>query len=161
MDVDGVLTDGTVAIDEDGRESKRVSFADIMGVSLGRKAGLHFALISGESGPCLDHIAGKFGITDVYAGCKDKAAALADFAREHELELSEVCFIGDDVNDLDALSSCGLAVVPSDAHASARARAALVTEAAGGGGAVREVIDRQLTARGDEGRASKTEDPAP
>jgi 3-deoxy-D-manno-octulosonate 8-phosphate phosphatase (KDO 8-P phosphatase) len=160
MDVDGVLTDGTVTIDETGRESKRVSFADIMGVSLGRRAGLHFALISGEASPCLDHIACKFGITDVYAGCKDKAAALAEFAGKHHLALSDICFVGDDVNDLGALGSCGLAVVPSDAHASARARAVLVTDTVGGLGAVREVIDRLLAGGAPGERMSGTEAPS-
>ena len=88
MDVDGVLTDGTVWLDEAGRESKRIAFADIMGVSLGRRAGLAFALVSGESGPGLDQIAAKFGIGEVYGGCKDKAGALRDFAARHELDLS-------------------------------------------------------------------------
>lgn len=144
MDVDGVLTDGTVWVDGTDRELKRVSFADIMGVSLGRRAGLHFALISGEHGPCLDHIAQKFGITDVYPDCKDKAAALEEFARKHDLALTEICFIGDDVNDLSAFAVCGLAITPADAHSRARGTAHLATEKGGGAGAVREVIDGLL-----------------
>jgi 3-deoxy-D-manno-octulosonate 8-phosphate phosphatase (KDO 8-P phosphatase) len=142
MDVDGVLTDGTVWLDEGGHELKRVCFADIMGVSLGRKAGLIFALISGESGPTLAKIADKFGITEVYPGCKDKGAALEDFARKHDLALGEICFIGDDVNDLSAFESCGISVAPADAQDIARSRAQLVTEHAAGTGAVREVMDR-------------------
>jgi 3-deoxy-D-manno-octulosonate 8-phosphate phosphatase (KDO 8-P phosphatase) len=141
MDVDGVLTDGTVWLDEGGHELKRVCFADIMGVSLGRRAGLLFALISGEGGPALDRIASKFGVGDVYPGCKDKASALEDFARKHDLALDEICFIGDDVNDLPAFERCGLAVAPADAHPAARDRAQLVTEHGSGAGAVREVID--------------------
>jgi 3-deoxy-D-manno-octulosonate 8-phosphate phosphatase (KDO 8-P phosphatase) len=144
MDVDGVLTDGTVWLDEAGRESKRISFADVMGVSLGRKAGLTFALVSGESGSGLDHIAAKFGIADVYGGCKDKAAALRDFAARHGLELAEICFIGDDVNDVSAFEICGLAVAPADAQKIASAKAALVTRRSGGHGSVRELIDSLL-----------------
>jgi 3-deoxy-D-manno-octulosonate 8-phosphate phosphatase (KDO 8-P phosphatase) len=147
MDVDGVLTDGTVWLDEAGRESKRISFADIMGVSLGRRAGLLFGFVSGESGPCLDQIAKKFGIAEVYAGCKDKAAAVGDFAARHDLDLGEVCFIGDDVNDVEALEISGLAVTPADAQAVASAKASVVTSRPGGGGAVREVIDRLLASR--------------
>jgi 3-deoxy-D-manno-octulosonate 8-phosphate phosphatase (KDO 8-P phosphatase) len=142
MDVDGVLTDGTVWLDEGGHELKRVCFADIMGVSLGRKAGLLFALISGESGPTLAKIAAKFGITEVYPGCKDKGAALEDFAHKHDLATGEICFIGDDVNDLSAFESCGLSVAPADAQRSAKNRAQLVTENSAGAGAVREVMDR-------------------
>jgi|SRR5450759_3105589 3-deoxy-D-manno-octulosonate 8-phosphate phosphatase (KDO 8-P phosphatase) len=144
MDVDGVLTDGTVWIDAAGRESKRISFADIMGVSLGRRAGLVFALISGEDGAVFDVIAAKLGISDTYPGCKDKAAALQDFAAKHQLDLDEICFVGDDVNDVAALGICGLAVVPADAHPSAVAKAALVTTRPGGSGSVREVLDRIL-----------------
>jgi len=144
MDVDGVLTDGTVWLDEAGRESKRIAFADIMGVSLGRRAGLVFALISGEGGPLLDAIAAKLGITDTYPGCKDKAGALREFAVRHELGVDEVCFIGDDVNDLEAFSLCGLSVAPANAHPSALARAAVVTTRSGGAGAVREAVDALL-----------------
>ena len=144
MDVDGVLTDGTVWLDEAGRESKRIAFADIMGVSLGRRAGLVFALISGEGGALLDAIAAKLGITDTYPGCKDKAAALREFALRHDVGLDEVCFIGDDVNDVSALEICGLAVAPADAHPAALARAAVVTTRPSGGGSVREVVDALL-----------------
>jgi 3-deoxy-D-manno-octulosonate 8-phosphate phosphatase (KDO 8-P phosphatase) len=147
MDVDGVLTDGTVSLDESGRESKRISFADIMGVSMGRRAGLLFAFVSGESGPSLDQIAAKFGIDEVYRGCKDKASAVRDFAARHDLDLAQVCFIGDDVNDVAALEISGLAVVPADAQAIASAKASLVTSRPGGGGAVREVIDQLLASR--------------
>lgn len=148
MDVDGVLTDGTVWIDEAGRELKRVSFADIMGVSLGRRAGLRFALVSGEEGPILDQIAGKFGIDEVYRDCKDKAGALRDFASRHGLDLSEICFIGDDVNDVPAMEICGLAVAPADAQAPALVATTVVTRRHAGAGAVREALD-QLVADGN------------
>ena len=144
MDVDGVLTDGTVSIDDTGRESRRISFADIMGVSIGRRAGLEFALISGEAGGVLDAIAAKLGIVDVYPGCKDKAAALRDFATRRELELAVICYVGDDVNDLPAMEISGLAVAPAGAHPSALATAAMVTNKPAGDGAVREVIDTVL-----------------
>ena len=144
MDVDGVLTDGTVGLDDTGRETKRVAFADIMGVSIGRRSGLRFALVSGESGALLDQIARKFGIDDVYGGCKDKAGAVREFAARHDLELAEICFIGDDVNDVPVLEICGLAVTPADAHPAAREVATLVTSRPGGAGSVREVVDRLL-----------------
>jgi 3-deoxy-D-manno-octulosonate 8-phosphate phosphatase (KDO 8-P phosphatase) len=146
MDVDGVLTDGTVWLDDVGHESKRISFADVMGVSMGRRAGLIFAFVSGESGPCLDQIATKFGVSEVYAGCTDKAAAVRDFGARHGLDLAEVCFIGDDVNDVPALEICGLAVTPAGAQSVATAKASMVTSRPGGGGSVREVIDSLLAA---------------
>jgi 3-deoxy-D-manno-octulosonate 8-phosphate phosphatase (KDO 8-P phosphatase) len=145
MDVDGVLTDGTVWLDGTGQESKRIAFADIMGVSLGRRAGLLFALISGEGGSLFDVIAAKLGITETYPGCKDKAGAVRDFAARHELDLAEVCFIGDDINDAAAMELCGLAVAPAGAQSAAVAVANVVATQPGGGGAVREVIELLLS----------------
>jgi 3-deoxy-D-manno-octulosonate 8-phosphate phosphatase (KDO 8-P phosphatase) len=147
MDVDGVLTDGSVQLDGNGNESKRVSFADIMGVSIGRKAGLLFALVSGEDGPTLDQIARKFGIDDVYRGCKDKAAALRDYARRRRLNLADICFVGDDVNDVPAMELAGSSCAPASAHPAALKIAALVTAKPGGSGAVRELIDGLLATR--------------
>ena len=144
VDVDGVLTDGTVWLDGAGNETKRISFADVMGVSLGRRAGLVFAVISGEDGALLDVIAAKLGITDVYPGCKDKASALRDFAAKHQLELDEVCYIGDDVNDVPAMEIGGLAVAPAGAQPLAEAAATVVTAARGGEGCVREVVEMLL-----------------
>jgi 3-deoxy-D-manno-octulosonate 8-phosphate phosphatase (KDO 8-P phosphatase) len=142
--VDGVLTDGGFWWGPDGQEWKRFSFRDVMGVSLGRRAGLRFALISGEDSPLVDRFARKMGIEDVFKGCKDKAAALQVFARKHQLELSEVAFMGDDVNDLAAMKLAGLAAAPADAHEAARRAAAVVTKSPGGCGAVRELVDSIL-----------------
>jgi 3-deoxy-D-manno-octulosonate 8-phosphate phosphatase (KDO 8-P phosphatase) len=144
LDVDGVLTDGGVWWGPDGVEWKRFSFADIMGVSLARKAGLIVTLISGEDSPLVDRFAAKLSLTDVTKGCKDKAGALRAFAGRNGLNLDEICFMGDDVNDLAAMALAGLAAAPADARPAARQQAAIVTEARGGNGAVRELVDRIL-----------------
>lgn len=148
LDVDGVLTDGTFWWLGSGEEVKRFSFADVMGISLGRKAGLLFSLISGEDSPLVDRFAKKMGITDVYKGCKDKGTSLRSFAQKHNLNLSQVCFMGDDVNDLPALQLVGLAAAPANAHPTVRQRAFLVTDHLGGQGAVRELVDFLLSRRG-------------
>jgi 3-deoxy-D-manno-octulosonate 8-phosphate phosphatase (KDO 8-P phosphatase) len=147
MDVDGVLTDGTFIWGTNGAEYKSFSFLDIMGISLGLRAGLIFAFISGENSPLIDRIAEKMAICDVYKGCKDKAKALKNFAQKYDLELAEVCFIGDDVNDVPALELAGLAVAPATAHATAQNKASLVTKCGGGQGAIRELVDMILTKR--------------
>src|SRR5215469_13780421 len=113
LDVDGVLTDGGVWWGPEGAEWKRFSFADIMGVSLARKAGLIVTLISGEDSPLVDRFATKMGLSDVSKGCKDKAGALRDFAARHELNLAEICFMGDDVNDVAAMKLAGCAAAPA------------------------------------------------
>lgn len=148
LDVDGVLTDGTFLWGISGGESKRFSFLDVMGISLAKKAGLIFALISGEDNALIDRYAEKTGIADVFKGCKDKSAALRSFARRHGLELREICFMGDDVNDLGALELAGMAAAPASAHETARRLADLVTGSPGGGGAVRELLDTILADRG-------------
>jgi len=147
------LTDGSFIWGPDGEEFKKFSFLDIMGISLGIKSGLVFALISGEDTALIDRYARKMGIKDVYKGCKDKASALRSFAQKHNLELAQVCFMGDDINDVSALELAGFAAVPSTAHESARSKADFVTRSAGGLGAVREVLD--LIISNNRGQASQ------
>jgi 3-deoxy-D-manno-octulosonate 8-phosphate phosphatase (KDO 8-P phosphatase) len=147
LDVDGVLTDGGVWWGPDGEEWKRFSFRDIMGVSLARRAGLLVALISGEDSPLVDRFARKLGITDVAKGCKDKAEAVRALAQRHGLALSEICFMGDDVNDLPAMEIVGVAAAPAGSHPSVLLRAAFIAKHAGGNGAVRELLDAVISAR--------------
>ena len=147
LDVDGVLTDGGVWWGPNGEEWKRFSFADIMGVSRARKAGLVIALISGEDSPLVDRFADKMGITDVEKGCKDKGSALRRFAEKAGLALSDICFMGDDVNDLPAFEIAGYSAAPANAQPAVRERASFVSTSAGGNGAVRELVEAVLSAR--------------
>jgi 3-deoxy-D-manno-octulosonate 8-phosphate phosphatase (KDO 8-P phosphatase) len=140
LDVDGVLTDGTVWWGTDG-EMKRFHFLDVMGIARALRGGVVFALISGENSPIVTRFADKLGIRDVFIGCKDKASALGEFAERHSVPLSEVCFMGDDVNDVPALAIAGVAAVPANAHYTAAEHATVHTRAAGGNGAVRELLD--------------------
>ena len=145
LDVDGTLTDGSFLWDSEGREYKKFSFADVMGISLGSKEGLIFALISGEDSIQVDQFAKKMGILDVYKGCKDKDIALNSFAQKHNLALSEVCFMGDDVNDLSAIAIAGLSAAPSNAQLIVKQKVDIVTFLKGGQGAVRELINQLLS----------------
>ncbi len=147
MDVDGVLTDGGVWWGPNGEEWKRFCFADIMGLSLAKKAGLRLAFISGEDSPLVDRMAAKFEGTDVFKPCKDKGAALLQFLERHQLKKEDVCYIGDDVNDLSALEMAGLPCAPADARPAVLAKCKLIAQAKGGNGAVREIIDSILAAR--------------
>ena len=145
LDVDGVLTDGGVWWSNEGGESKRFSFTDIMGVSLAGKAGLIVTLISGEDSPLVDRFASKMNLEEVTKGCKDKAAALRAFAERRHLPLNEICFMGDDVNDIGAMEIAGFSAAPANAHCSVRDKANFVTQANGGNGAVRELVDLILS----------------
>ncbi len=148
MDVDGVLTDGGLWWGPGGEEWKRFSFADIMGVSLARRAGLQMALISGEDSPLVDRYAEKLYIKHVVKGCRDKATALRQFAATTSIDLEEICFIGDDLNDLPAMEIAGYSAAPANAAQDVLKYVDFVSKCAGGNGAVRELIEALLAARG-------------
>lgn len=150
MDVDGVLTDGGFWWGANGEELKRFCFADSTGIAQALQAGIPIALISGDSTPLgmalVKRYADRLKITDIYTGCHDKAGALREFAVRHGLNVTQVCYVGDDTIDLPAMALAGLAVAPLNAVPAVRDRAGYVTRNAGGNGAVREVIDLILQA---------------
>jgi 3-deoxy-D-manno-octulosonate 8-phosphate phosphatase (KDO 8-P phosphatase) len=146
LDVDGVLTDGGMWWGANGEELKRFAFSDIMGISLARRHGLTITLISGEDSPLIDRYAAKMKIADVTKGCRDKASALREFARRNKLDLAEVCFMGDDVNDLAAMSISGVSAAPADARPAVLAKVDFTAGSPGGKGAVRELIEALFTA---------------
>jgi len=149
LDIDGVLTNGEVTFDEDGRESKSLFFRDIDAVFAARRAGLPVALVTGEATPIVDVIARRLAIERVYAGRRDKVEALAAVAADHGLTLDEICFVGDSARDAPALELAGLGLAPSDAHQDARAAADRVLTLPGGRGAVGEAIELALAAAAD------------
>ena len=146
LDVDGVLADGTFWWGPDGQEWKRFSFRDVMGIARARRAGFIVALISGEDSSLIDRYAAKMEIRDVFKGCKDKATALRKFADQHGLALSAIAFMGDDVNDLEAMRLAGFAAVPADAEDTVKKAAAFVSRFPGGKGAVRDLVEYLLIA---------------
>lgn len=150
LDIDGVLTDGGFWWGSDGGEVKRFSFLDVMGISLGIKAGLHFALITGEESPLSDQFAQKMGIQDLFKGCKDKVSALKIFSDRHGIPLEAICFMGDDINDIPAMTISGMSAAPANAHDHVLAIAGVITKRRGGDGAVRELIDGILAQQPDK-----------
>ena len=144
MDVDGVLTDGTFWWGASGEELKRFSFLDVMGISMGRKAGLVFGLITGEVTPLAELFAKKTSITELHTGCKEKAAALRLISGRQAIPLRNICYVGDDINDLPAMELVGLSAAPANAHPSVRDFADLRLQNQGGSGAVRELVDYVL-----------------
>ena len=148
FDVDGVLTDGGFWLGPCGEEWKRFCFADVMGLSLARRAGLKLALISGEESQLVDRYAAKMRIQHIVKGCRDKAAALREFAQLASLDLSEICFIGDDINDLSAMKIAGFSAAPANAVADVLAQVDFVGRNAGGNGAARELVEALLEAKG-------------
>lgn len=155
-DVDGVLTDGTVWWGSNGDEFKRFCYADVTGIPRAIRADIKLAFISGESSPAsmalVQRFADKLGVVEVYKGCHDKAAAVREFAGKYGLELSQLCFIGDDIQDIPAMQIVGLPATPRNAQPAAKAVARFVAERDGGFGVVREILDAILEARAAAGR---------
>lgn len=144
MDVDGVLTDGGFWWSTSGEEIKRFCFQDVMGISIGRKSGLTFGLISGEDSPLALRFAQKLAIEEVHLGCTDKAAALNTFSKRRAIPLARVCFVGDDVNDLPAMAIAGFSAAPSNAQLAVLNSVTWRLRTGGGQGAVRELVEHVL-----------------
>ncbi len=157
-DFDGVHTDDTVRVDQDGVEAVTVSRTDGMGVSLLRAAGIPVLILSTEANPVVTARARKLGV-DVRQDARDKAAALREWAAERGIPLSRVAYLGNDVNDLPCLELVGWPVAVPDAHPSVLASARVVLDRAGGAGAVRDLAERVLAGRAEA--AATSVDPVP
>ena len=140
MDFDGVHTDDLARVDEFGTEQVTVSRSDGMGIGMLRRAGMPMLILSTETNPVVSARAAKLGV-EVLQGIDDKAAALTAWAFERDIRLSDIAYIGNDINDAECLALVGWPIVPADAHASVRSSARLVLTRPGGHGAVREVAD--------------------
>ena len=145
-DFDGVLTDGHVYYSSvSDEEIKKISFKDIMGISLAIKNNYKIAIISGEKNYIIDRLARKFNIEEVHQGIKDKLSVLKNISEKHFISFSEICYIGDDINDISALEKAGVAVTVPDANYKVKkVPGILITKANSGNGAFREVIDSLL-----------------
>jgi N-acylneuraminate cytidylyltransferase len=143
-DFDGVHTDDRVHVGTDGSEFVTASRSDGMGVSLLRRAGLPFLIISTETNPVVSARAAKLKV-EVRQAVDDKATALRRWAADNDLDLRRIAFVGNDVNDLECLRLVGWPVAVADAHPLVLAAARVVLSRTGGHGALRELADRILT----------------
>ena len=148
LDVDGVLTDGGVTWTNDGIEQKTFSIRDGLGIRLWQQAGGRTGIVTGRSSHVVQLRADELGIAIVRQGVDDKLAAATAILRECGLSWEQTAFIGDDLPDLPVVMRCGVGVAVADACPELAAAATLVTGLPGGRGAVREVIERLLKARG-------------
>ncbi len=152
MDVDGVLTDGSITwgAGPDGGliELKRFNVRDGLGISLVQSVGLEVAWITGRVSPTVARRAEELKVREVVQWARDKRRALRDLMERRSFHPEEVLYLGDDLNDLPAFEAAGVRVAVADAVPAVRERADWVTEAAGGAGAVREVVDAVLRAQG-------------
>jgi 3-deoxy-D-manno-octulosonate 8-phosphate phosphatase (KDO 8-P phosphatase) len=148
LDVDGVLTDGCIVYGDNDAELKSFHVRDGSGLKFWHLAGNKAAIISGRTSPVVEKRAAELEVALVVQGAPDKLAAYRQVLAATGLDRNQVCFIGDDVPDLPVLRDCRLAVAVADACPEVRAAAHYLTRAAGGLGAVREVVELILRCQG-------------
>jgi 3-deoxy-D-manno-octulosonate 8-phosphate phosphatase (KDO 8-P phosphatase) len=142
-DFDGVMTDNRVIVFQDGTEAVVVNRADGLGVDCFRSLDIPQLILSTETNPVVNARAAKLRI-EVIASCKDKKFALEKFCLENGYNLSQVIYVGNDLNDLEVMKIVGFPVAPADANPKIKKIAKLTTEAKGGEGVVRELSDYAL-----------------
>jgi len=147
MDCDGVLTDGRIWLLSDGDDQKEFHTRDGLGLELFHSAGLSTGVISGRFSSAVERRALGLGMTYIRLGCDDKLVAFNEIIALAAVSSDQVAFIGDDLNDIPLMSHSGLAVAVADASAETIRSAHYVTEAIGGHGAVREVVELILKAQ--------------
>lgn len=148
LDVDGVLTDGRLHYDADGREQKVFHVRDGYGIKQLQKAGIEVAIISGRQSRALEVRLTELGIEHAFLGRDDKDAAVRELMDRLGVPRSAVACVGDDVPDLRMMREVALGIAVADAHETVIAAADWRTAKRGGRGAVREVADALLAARG-------------
>ena len=148
LDVDGVLTDGGLWFDASGQLTKRFDVRDGLGIRLLQQAGVEIAFLSGGQGGATEVRAHQLGIEHCLVGIKDKPEALLKLQQQLGIDSSETAFVGDDLNDLAVRPVVGLLIAPADACAPVRLGAHAVLRKRGGHGAIRELAETILQARG-------------
>ena len=141
-DFDGILTDNCVYIDSKGEMSRKLNFRDIMGISLLKKNGLNIGIISGEKNSAIELVKNKFSIEDVYQDIRIKIDVVKSIVTKYGLKDYEYLYIGDDVNDYDSLCYAKYKVtVPNAIKKIREIEGIQITDANGGEGAFREIVD--------------------
>jgi len=143
-DVDGVLTDGRLILDNQGIESKQFHIRDGQAVRLWQQNGHTFGIVTARNSQAVKLRSAELNIEIVRQGVQNKLAVVREIADELEMQLTEVCYVGDDLPDLAPVQSVGLGVAVADAAQEIRDAAGYVTSQAGGQGAIREVVELLL-----------------
>ena len=147
FDFDGVMTDNRVLVTDDGREAAWCNRSDGMGIGGLKRIGLPVLILSTETNPIVKHRAAKLQVECIH-GSADKWASLERVLKARGIDPSLVAYVGNDVNDVECMRHVGLPIAVADAYPAAKKLARFITKRRGGDGAVREVCDAILDARG-------------
>ena len=147
-DVDGVWTDGKIIYVGDSREIKEFNVRDGLAVKLAQRAGIRVAVISSRKSKALDRRCRELGILESVHAADNKLEALRKVATSMDVPLSEICYVGDDLPDLPAMTASGFSAAPADAAPEVLAAASWKLSSRGGQGVFRELVERLLRERG-------------
>ena len=148
IDVDGVLTDGSLTFDKEGNLYQTFHVRDGFALVAAKRTGLKIAWVSGRKSAPAQQRFDELGLDFCLLNCGDKFVALRDLQAQLQIMPGECCFIGDDLPDLPAFAACGVNVAVADSVSDVLERADYITKTQGGRGAVREVIELILRAQG-------------
>ena len=143
-DVDGVLTDGSITYDNQGIESKTFNVRDGLGIKLWQRAGHQFGIITARSSHVVKIRMTELGIETIRQGSQNKLDVGMQLIEELGFQPEQVCYVGDDLSDINLLASVGLAVTIADGVAEVKSVAHITTKAEGGKGAMRELVEKIL-----------------
>lgn len=150
MDVDGTLTDGRVYYSKNGEELKAFSIRDGLGIEILQKNGVSTCIITSEASQIISSRATRLKIKHVILGSKNKKRDLLNLAEEIGIIIDEIAFIGDDLNDISAIEIVGFSACPSNSIKYVKEKVDYICKSEGGNGAVREVVELILEAKGVE-----------
>jgi 3-deoxy-D-manno-octulosonate 8-phosphate phosphatase (KDO 8-P phosphatase) len=148
FDVDGVLTDGSLFVGDDGQEYKAFNSRDGHGIKMLQKYGVEIAIITGRSSQVVEHRMANLGITHIYQGKLEKLPAYEELRKKLGISAEETAYVGDDVVDLPVMRRVGLAIAVQDAHPLVRQHSHWQTPSTGGRGAARDVCEMLMEAKG-------------
>lgn len=148
FDVDGVLTDGSLILMPTGEMVRTMHTKDGYAMQLAIKKGFRIAVITGGRDKMVEERLKYLGLTDIYLGVRDKYDAYQDLLFSYNLKPSEICYMGDDVPDIEVMRDVGLSCCPNDAVADVRAMAEYISLIDGGKGCVRDIIEQTLKVQG-------------
>ena len=148
FDVDGVMTDGSLYLADDGQEFKAFNSLDGHGMKMLNRSGVELAIITGRTSQLVALRAINLGVTHLYQGAEDKLTAFLELLEKSGLDPAACAYMGDDVVDLPVMRRCGLAVCVPAAPALVKQHSHYITQLPGGGGAVRELCELVMQAQG-------------
>ena len=148
FDVDGVLTDGSLFIGDDGQEYKAFNSRDGHGIKMLMKHGVDIAIITGRTSKVVEHRVANLGIVHVYQGALDKRVCFNELVAKLDIDPQDIAYVGDDVVDLPVMTQVGFAIAVQDAHPFVKQHAHWQTPNCGGRGAARDVCELLIEARG-------------